>query len=568
MRTTWVLLLCTTLSAGIVGCSDGKDDTTDAAGDDDDDDDTTGDDDDDTTAGDDDDDTPGDDDDDVTGDTGTPPVVALTVPEVLYGLANADNQMDWRNRDPNDNDLFELVVTPSALAAEEITVTVSGTENVRIYLDGALLIDDDDHNPVTLPWPAADLPLMVEFGEFDVEGTLTLEALDATGAVVATAETRLRSAPLLLNHHLQPAETVVTMELDFGYADNDNFVAAYQAALGNNLETELGRDYRFDPWIQDEVEFATSYTPDGQEMRAVIDSIRDRGLDDYPEDRWMGEDFGVLRFSQFRYPNSLDSFGNLEVTPPVDGYPFGRIYYGAVPSYAPADSQLFNYLEDLAIQAPIQLDTTWLCVGHVDEFLTFIPDPTAPRGFRLFYTDTDAAWDVLEAMDPATQIPRYAGRNNHGYSTIGALLADQGLRDENDDLQDLVLDPILDDLTNELGLLPEEIVPFPGLFERVPFCYGTVAALIPGMVNLVVSDFDGRTQLFMADPFLRTDLGDQSTDPMIAAVNDLLPASIDPYYLDDWDIYHLGLGEVHCGSNVVRTPSFEDWWTNDLGGSQ
>jgi len=118
MRTTWVLLLCTTLSAGIVGCSDGKDDTTDAAGDDDDDDDTTGDDDDDTTAGDDDDDdddttagdddddTPGDDDDDVTGDTGTPPVVALTVPEVLYGLANADNQMDWRNRDPNDNDLF------------------------------------------------------------------------------------------------------------------------------------------------------------------------------------------------------------------------------------------------------------------------------------------------------------------------------------------------------------------------------------------------------------------------------------------------------------------------------
>ena len=82
------------------------------------------------------------------------------------------------------------------------------------------------------------------------------------------------------------------------------------------------------------------------------------------------------------------------------------------------------------------------------------------------------------------------------------------------------------------------------------------------------TDFYGGTQLFMADPFLREDLDDQSSDAMIDAVNALLPPLVTPIYLDDWEIYHLGLGEVHCGSNVVRTPSNEDWGTNDIGGNK
>jgi protein-arginine deiminase len=32
------------------------------------------------------------------------------------------------------------------------------------------------------------------------------------------------------------------------------------------------------------------------------------------------------------------------------------------------------------------------------------------------------------------------------------------------------------------------------------------------------------------------------------------------HFIDDWDTYHLGLGEVHCGTNVRRTPT-ASWWT-------
>jgi protein-arginine deiminase len=543
----------------------------------------TGDDDDDTTLGDDDDDVPGDDDDDVvptgtdtaapttdtaTTDTGgTTGPVGLSAPETVYGVRNIDNDNDWREADATDDDLFPLLIEPSAGPADELVLTVGGTGNVRIYHDGALLIDDTDGASAAIPWQPDPVEVLVEFGEFNVDGTLVIEEV-AGGSIVDSAETRLRSAPLILNHHLQPAETVVSVAVSFYGDDNDAFIAGYEDVLGKNFESINGWPYFMDPWVQDEIEFATSYTPDSIVMDTVIDSIRDRGLDDYPEDRWQGEDFGVIRFSPFAYANSLDSFGNLEVSPPVDGYPFGRIYYGATPGYKPADENLFEYLDDMTVQEPFTLDTSWLCVGHVDEYLAFIPDPDAPRGFRLLYTDTNAAWDILESMDPTTQLPRYSGRANHDIDTVGELLADQGLRDLNDDLQSDFLDGELDKLITELGLLPEEIIAFPGIFEEAPFCGPYVASLIPGMVNLVVTDFDNGTQIFMADPFLREDLADQSSDAMIQAVTDLLPKSVTPVFLDDWDIYHLGLGEVHCGSNVVRTPSFEDWWTNDLGGTK
>lgn len=559
MRSMWWLTL-----TALVACSGGGKEGSSSATGDDDDDTSIGDDDDDATIiGDDDDDTTiGDDDDDTTG-----PVVDITSPEVVYGLRNVDNDNDFRDADPTDDDLVAFEITPSEVPADEIRLTINGTSNARLYYDGALLLDDEEGATANIPWSATPIELMVEFGEFNVDGTLLVEEL-LGGTAASSSETRLRSAPLILNHHLQPAETVVSVQVSAYGSNNNAFIAGYADALGADFEAIAGGPYFMDPWVQDEIEFATSHTPDLMVMDTVIDSIRDRGLDDYPEDRWQGEDFGVLRFSPLAYANSLDSFGNLEVSPPVDGYPFGRIYYGATPFYAPEDDKLFDYLEDMTLQDPFTVDTSWLCVGHVDEFMSFIPDPTAPRGFRLLYTDTQTAWDILESMDPATQLPRYAGAGNHGYSTVGQILADQGLRDLNDDLQADYLDGELDKMITELGLLPEEVVLFPGIFEEVRFCDIYVAALIPGMVNLVVTDFNGGTQLFMADPFLREDLDDQSSDAMIDAVNALLPPSVTPIYLDDWEIYHLGLGEVHCGSNVVRTPSNEDWWTNDIGGNK
>jgi hypothetical protein len=39
------------------------------------------------------------------------------------------------------------------------------------------------------------------------------------------------------------------------------------------------------------------------------------------------------------------------------------------------------------------------------------------------------------------------------------------------------------------------------------------------------------------------------------------------HWIDDWDTYHRQAGEIHCGTNVVRTPaeaapsySGPQWW--------
>lgn len=31
-------------------------------------------------------------------------------------------------------------------------------------------------------------------------------------------------------------------------------------------------------------------------------------------------------------------------------------------------------------------------------------------------------------------------------------------------------------------------------------------------------------------------------------------------FIDDWSTYHLAYGEVHCGTNVKRTPPAVNWW--------
>ena len=67
--------------------------------------------------------------------------------------------------------------------------------------------------------------------------------------------------------------------------------------------------------------------------------------------------------------------------------------------------------------------------------------------------------------------------------------------------------------------------------------------------------------LILPDPFLRTNTNLQESDPFIEHVNALLPESVETWWVDDWDSYHLWMGEVHCGSNTLRAPA-ADWWTD------
>src|SRR5690606_32199564 len=120
-------------------------------------------------------------------------------------------------------------------------------------------------------------------------------------------------------------------------------------------------------------------------------------------------------------------------------------------------------------------------------------------------------------------LPMYGA--DHGYSSVGQLRSDAGLRALNEDLQADELDRIRAAFKTNLGLTEADIIRIPTLFEPVPGCGGGTVALTPGMVNLIVANPVGQTpKLFIPDPFFRSDIADQDSDPVIEYFAEVMPA--------------------------------------------
>jgi protein-arginine deiminase len=427
-------------------------------------------------------------------------------------------------------------------------------------------------NPLTYDYGAdrsVDEPFHIEFRRWPARASVTATRFDANGDEVGSSRVPLTSAPMILNHHLQQTENVWVVAVNFGsFGNNNQMVTTFESVLDDQFDDVYGGSYASDVWIQDEFQFGTLTAP-GLRNDLVVDSIRDRGLDDWAEDTVEGPDFIVGVWGDGSQAMSMDSFGNLEVSPPVtvDGvdYPFGRIYYGeGYDQGRRVVEELRDYLDAQTIQKPFDVDTGWLCVGHIDEYTSFVPDPTAPKGFRFIYADTQAAWDIIDPLEDSYPLGNYGRQppnEGHGLATAGAMSNSAALRAHNEDIQEDILDPVLERFKAKLGLDEEDILYMPSLFEEVPGCGD--AALIPGMANLIVANVEEGTHVFLADPFFRSSMNSdsgQEDDPLIAAVEALMPQHIDLHFVDDWDVYHMALGEVHCGTNMTRTPA-DDWWS-------
>jgi protein-arginine deiminase len=501
------------------------------------------------------------------------PPPTFTPPEEIAGVANLDDdnengEFDWDDQRADDGELVPVGLTVEDFALLEegstLALTFEGDiSEIRVWLDDSVVLDADN---TTLDVSTGDEleAMSVEFALPSSVGQLVFTHLDSTGAEVESWTVHLQSAPLILNHHHQQAEWVNAVDAGTGRYGNADFIDGFEAELGSDFRTEDGRNVGYDVWMQDEIEFGTLTAP-GYEIDFVIDSIRSqRGqyLDSYPEAELFGPDFAMYTWGSGG-ATSQDSFGNLEVSPPVtvDGvdYPFGRIYYGDSGRYA-MNSAIQDMFVAQKVQAPFTLDIGWLCVGHVDEFITMLPDPDAPKGFRVWVADVDEGRSFLESLPAGKTLNKYA--SDHGLSSAGEMLEDAALWSYNRDLMDENIEPNINVLKRELGLDESDFVRVPGIFERSRMCGGLALALIPATVNMQVTTHEdgvGAT-LFIPDPFMRSNSEGQSDDPFIEYFDSLLPSNLDPIWLDDWDAYHMAWGEVHCGSNTVRSPGGQ-WWT-------
>lgn len=490
----------------------------------------------------------------------------------LYGFANLDDddrdgRSDYAQDAEDEDDLFELELDEELFddAPDDGSLWLElrgDTGKMRVLLDGEVLLDADN-DTAELDVPSGDLELEVEFEELGASGRIEVELRDEDGDDVEAMDITLQAAPLILNHHLQPVERIYAMAAG-GSRGNEAFTEGFEDAVGDVFEDFSLSRYGWDVWVQDEIELATLTAPDGRRMDVVIDSIRSADgqyLGALAEDELEQPGVAVETWGSGR-PSSQDSFGNLEVSPPVvvDGvsYPFGRAYYGRWFREGMTDDMV-EMLEDQKVQEPFELDVGFLCVGHVDEFTTFVPDPTSDKGFRFIVGDIALGYEFLESQSASTRLPNYS--RDHGFATIGEIVDDNALRSLNEEIQEDYIDPAVDQFKEELGLTEDDIIRIPALFEEVRGCGGSTVGLIPGTVNMTVAPLEsGETHLFMPDPFLRSAGDGQQDDPFIAEIEGLLPEGLEFHWLDDWDLYHIMLGEVHCGSNTVRTP-IDDWWT-------
>uniref|UniRef100_A0A674HAZ6 Protein-arginine deiminase C-terminal domain-containing protein n=1 Tax=Taeniopygia guttata TaxID=59729 RepID=A0A674HAZ6_TAEGU len=342
---------------------------------------------------------------------------------------------------------------------------------------------------------------------------------------------------------------------------NEEFVAAV-GALAERAQCPLtvcpAPQNRQDRWIQDEMEFGYIQAPH-KTLPVVFDSPRDLGLKDFPVKSILGPDFGYVARQAAEGASSLDSFGNLEVSPPVTvqgkEYPLGRILIGS--SFPRVGGRRMakavrDFLVAQKVQEPVELFSDWLSVGHVDEFLSFVPAPDR-KGFRLLLASPSACYQLLREKQEEGfgEAAMFQGLDRVPKPTINEILANEELRKFNDYAQSCI-SWNRDILKRSLGLAEPDILDIPQLFQSN--AASEAQAFFPDMVNMLVL---GR-HLGIPKPFGPVVGGRCCLEQRVREL--LEPLGLSCTFIDDFFSYHVLLGEVHCGTNVRRKPFAFKWW--------
>ncbi|XP_058017445.1 protein-arginine deiminase type-1-like [Ahaetulla prasina] len=406
------------------------------------------------------------------------------------------------------------------------------------------------------------------FPDGDFNGLVSLNAtlLEQTSSTspatpVFTDMVVFHVAPWLMTPNTQRPLEIFVCSIEQGIHSNGKFLEAIKLlARKANCKLTICPEVenRGDRWIQDEMEFGYVDAPH-QSFPVVFDSPRNRGLKEFPFKKILGPDFGyVTREPKNGRVSSLDSFGNLDVSPPVSvkgrNYSLGRILIGS--SFPGSGNRKMtkivrDFLYAQKVQAPVELYSDWLTVGHVDEFLSFVPAP-GKKGFRLLLASPLACLKLFEEKqrEGYGKAALFEGLRRVGKITLDEILMDRNLRQDSKYVQSCI-DWNRSILKRELGLTERDIVDIPQLFTLEG---STATALFPDMVNMLVLG----EHLGIPKPYGPIIHGQCCLEVKVRSL--LEPLGLSCMFIDDFFSYHVLSGEVHCGTNVLREPFSFRWW--------
>ncbi|MCC6749276.1 MAG: protein-arginine deiminase [Deltaproteobacteria bacterium] len=417
-----------------------------------------------------------------------------------------------------------------------------------------------------------------------VDVTLEVEspAAGAGKAPLKGSDTvRLRVAPVITFHHLtEPVTTYVTsVPGDPESAAFTKDLAGLLAGVGlgpAHVEIRVS-----DLWTQDFFETGYMSMPKaGGEQHVVRVALRSANVEmTMTGKRYLRsagrvvfemrtKDVAAIQQVDESTPEdmqSLNSTGNLEVVPPyaMDGasYPMGRRIQGSIPTFH-IDRSFDTMLTSQKVQPAIYLDTSWLLVGHVDETLSYVKKAGSPRGWVLIVNDPAMAVKMLQDLKTKGQggAKLFTGRywiDERTYQQVPAEVSVDQVLNDTEVMSETTkaiaeVDAQLAILKKETGLTEDEIV-------RLPFLHYPVAALSvayqPGTVNLFYVK-DG-TVIAPETHGPVVDGTDVFKDQMEKA---LAAHGVAVKWLENWDLYHRNMGEVHCATNTARAIPSAKWW--------
>lgn len=416
---------------------------------------------------------------------------------------------------------------------------------------------------------------------FDGKVTLTLKLLDDTGTEVHSENAIVRISPWIMFHHA----CVTTKVYVVATTDNVTFrseLSKVVSGAGKSLQVASGGGYGDDDrWMQDIMEpgFSTlpgTGAPETRNLPVTLRTGHDRTLDrgaqaadKFPKNDLLGPDYGFTQALSPASGSSLDSFGNLECSPPFKhgpkgrDYKFGRIVFGG--GGRQMLPKVRKFLGAQIVQEPFEINTDWLVVGHVDEVMSFLPDPSAPKKFKVALASPKLAMTIVNGAPNSAKLFQGIAASaaqaaqiatDFPLKTAGAIKSNAAFKTVQTTVQ-AKIDGIKGTLKTELDLKDSDFIDLPVLFTETG---GRFIAYTPGVVNmLVITKSPSSLVLCVPKPFGPIVSGSCLFE---AKVNSQLKkiAGVKIHFVDDFTTYHMQAGEIHCGTNSQRTPPSDRWW--------
>jgi protein-arginine deiminase len=510
----------------------------------------------------------------------------------------------------DENDLARIRVAPWVLAPKDATgqLAVSQTDRVHLFVKRAQgwqlvgpstkLTADEVRHGVELGIEGKDIirDSAVWDGRVDVTLTVTADGKTATNRVT------LKEAPVLTQLNTQRLEQVFSALSDDEETKGWQDVVRSQArAAGGSLKI---LDQSGDTWTQDIFEPAYMSMPgvsgQQQSMKVLLGSVNDsrRVGSRVIFTELAGHDVAAVHTEHVPVlepfeNDSYDSMGNLETIPATAGHPDGQIVIGGDGHQTGPATEMMTLLKSQGLQDPIDVDTSWLSIGHVDEFVQFVPVPGSARGWKALVADPAAGLNLLRGVRKAG----HGGEIMHGglpklewpyderidQRTTNEFLADEQFVATNERAASKIA-ANLSVLRAKDGLTDADIVRIPALYTARGLDYGMLetqirstpdgpekdkltaqlhamrdaVAEVPGTVNGLVLTAGRYVAPTTYGPLVN------GKDVFATAITKAFTSiGYHVTYANDLTSVHVSEGEIHCATNTLRTTPTLPWWTKN-----